>query len=193
MKPFLIGALLTIAVSGCATVSQEHRLTTNIQSLEFNSILSEYRIRPTFVTLQEMNDGTELFKIEMDSYQPDKQGINPSISISRKYLNNNIDALNKYLKWNEIALNRKDQFTKNIDKVKAWDNSSFIIENEYTFHSGNENKHYVSIVTCALDNCNPSQRSPIMLDSNNVKILLNELNSFQESKLKKVNIDNVYN
>ncbi|HIF9209130.1 TPA: hypothetical protein ACX6QM_002371 [Photobacterium damselae] len=117
MKPFLIGALLTIAVSGCATVSQEYRLTTNIQSLEFNSILSKYRICPTFVTLQEMNDGTELFKIKMDSYQTDKQDINPSISISRKYL-----------KLNEIAINRKI-YLKKIDKFKSWGNSIFVIEN----------------------------------------------------------------
>ncbi|MFH4436207.1 hypothetical protein [Vibrio diabolicus] len=193
MKKFLVSMAIVAAISGCASVSKQHRLSSNVQSLEFNSLLSEYKARPTFVSLLEMSDGEEVLNIKMDSYLASSDGVKPSISIARKYVDENIEAIEKYLKWNTIALDRKDQFTKEIAITKSWDNSGVTIENRYTFHSGNEFNHYLEIVTCSLGTCNPSQKSPIMLDSQGAMVLIKELNDFRAGSFSKTSIDSVYN
>ncbi|MFM2657481.1 hypothetical protein [Vibrio owensii] len=193
MKKYLISMAVVAVISGCVSVSKEHRLSSNFQSLEFNSLLSEYKARPTFVSLLEMSDGEEVLNIKMDSYLVSSDGIKPSISISRKYVDENIEAIEKYLKWNTLALDRKDQFTKEIAITKSWDNAGVTVENRYTFHSGNELNHYLEIVTCSLGICNPSQKSPIMLNSNGATELVKELNDFRTGNFTKTNVDSVYN
>ena len=179
MKKHLISIALVALISGCTSVSKEHRLTSNIQSLEFNSVLSEYKTRPTFLTILEMNDGAEVLNIKMDSYGTSKNGIKPNISIAKNYVDENIEAINKYLTWNKIALERKDQLTKEIAITKSWNNSGVVLENRYSFHSGNEFNHYLEIVTCSLGICNPSQEAPIMLDPLGANKLIKELNNFK--------------
>ncbi|EGQ8062058.1 hypothetical protein MWT71_004806 [Vibrio parahaemolyticus] len=193
MKKYLIFMAVGAVISGCVSVSKEHRLSPSFQSLEFNSLLSEYKARPTFVSLLEMSDGEEVLSIKMDSYLASSDGIKPSISISRKYVDENIEAIEKYLKWNKLALDRKDQFTKEIAITKSWDNAGVTVENRYTFHSGNEFNHYLEIVTCSLGICNPSQKSPIMLNSNGATELVKELNDFRTGSVSKTNVDSVYN
>ncbi|EJV9424528.1 hypothetical protein N7893_004265 [Vibrio vulnificus] len=193
MKKYLISMAVVAVISGCVSVSKEHRLSHSFQSLEFNSLLSEYKARPTFVSLLEMSDGEEVLNIKMDSYLASSDGIKPSISISRKYVDENIEAIEKYLKWNKLALDRKDQFTKEIAITKSWDNAGVTVENRYTFHSGNEFNHYLEIVTCSLGICNPSQKSPIMLNSNGATELVKELNDFRTGSVSKTNVDSVYN
>ncbi|ROR25449.1 hypothetical protein EDB67_10499 [Vibrio crassostreae] len=193
MKKYLISMAIVAFVSGCVSLNKEYRLVSNVQSLEFNSLLSEYKTRPTFVSLLEMSDGEEVLNIKMDSYLASGDGIKPSISIARKYADENIEAIEKYLKWNVLALDRKDQFTKEVSTTKSWDNSGVTIENRYTFHSGNEFNHYLEIVTCSLGICNPSQKSPIMLDSHGAIVLIKELNNFRAGSFSKNNIDSVYN
>lgn len=184
--------VIVAAISGCVSVSKEYRLSTNVQSLEFNSLLSEYKVRPTFVSLLEMSDGDEVLNIKMDSYLSSSDGIKPSISIARKYVDENIAAIDKYLKWEKIALNRKDQFTKEIAVTKSWDNSGATIENKYIFHSGNEFNHYLEIVTCSLGICNPSNKSPIMLDSHGAIALEKVLSDFGAGSVSKTDVDSVY-
>ncbi|ELY3410654.1 hypothetical protein SMW94_004603 [Vibrio parahaemolyticus] len=193
MKKYLIFMAVVAVIYGCVSVSKEHRLSPSFQSLEFNSLLSEYKARPTFVSLLEMSDGEEVLSIKMDSYLASSDGIKPSISISRKYVDENIEAIEKYLKWNKLALDRKDQFTKEIAITKSWDNAGVTVENRYTFHSGNEFNHYLEIVTCSLGICNPSQKSPIMLNSNGATELVKELNDFRTGSVSKTNVDSVYN
>ncbi|EHK5112028.1 hypothetical protein M2G95_19770 [Vibrio vulnificus] len=193
MKKYLISMAVVAVISGCVSVSKEHRLSPSFQSLEFNSLLSEYKARPTFVSLLEMSDGEEVLNIKMDSYLASSDGIKPSISISRKYVDENIEAIEKYLKWNKLALDRKDQFTKEIAITKSWDNAGVTVENRYTFHSGNEFNHYLEIVTCSLSICNPSQKSPIMLNSNGATELVKELYDFRTGSVSKTNVDSVYN
>ncbi|MBE3705488.1 hypothetical protein HJ207_23790 [Vibrio parahaemolyticus] len=193
MKKYLISMAVVAVISGCVSVSKEHHLSPSFQSLEFNSLLSEYKARPTFVSLLEMSDGEEVLNIKMDSYLASSDGIKPSISISRKYVDENIEAIEKYLKWNKLALDRKDQFTKEIAITKSWDNAGVTVENRYTFHSGNEFNHYLEIVTCSLGICNPSQKSPIMLNSNGATELVKELYDFRTGSVSKTNVDSVYN
>ncbi|WP_219585376.1 hypothetical protein, partial [Vibrio parahaemolyticus] len=77
--------------------------------------------------------------------------------------------------------------------TKSWDNAGVTVENRYTFHSGNEFNHYLEIVTCSLGICNPSQKSPIMLNSNGATELVKELNDFRTGSVSKTNVDSVYN
>ena len=139
-----------------------------------------------------MNDGAEVLNIKMDSYGTSKNGIKPNISIAKNYVDENIEAINKYLTWNKIALERKDQLTKEIAITKSWNNSGVVLENRYSFHSGNEFNHYLEIVTCSLGICNPSQEAPIMLDPLGANKLIKELNNFKNNKMTKTSIDNVY-
>jgi hypothetical protein len=192
IKTAIASIAVAVSLLGCASVSDEFRVPSNIKSLEFNSLSSQYMSRPTFLKILKMSDGTEILKITMDSYGPAKNGVMPSISIATTYVDENIEMLEKYLSWVNTAKEREDQFTKEIGKVNSWDNGATLL-NRYTFHSGNQYSHFVEIVTCSLGICNPSEQSPIMLDPEGAKSLIKELQMFKKGEFKKTDLDTVYN
>ena len=191
MKVAFLCTVLTLMVSGCTSISKEYRLTSDIQSVEFNSLVSEYKTRPTFISIREMSDGDKSLVVEMDGYGTSRNGINSNISISKQNIDENILVLEKFIRWNKLALQRKEQFTKEIDIAKA--NPSGLIENRYTFHSGNEKHHYVEIVTCAIGTCNPSEKAPIMLNANGAIKLIQELKDFKNDKIVTTDVNDIYN
>ncbi len=77
MKRAALIAIIGIGLlSGCASVQDTTRLSSNLQAAEFNSVASRYLERPTFVNLETFSTNEKVLAVQMTTYGMDKYGNN---------------------------------------------------------------------------------------------------------------------
>lgn len=172
MKIFNLG-LLALVLTGCTTVEQSTRLSTNLESREYNSVYSKYMVRPTFTSIEKMSDGNTVLAISRDNYGTTSSPLRFSKELVSEYT----ALIDKYFEWNQLAISRGDTITKEIGKAETWGNSmSGTLK--FTFHSGNSAVHYLSIAFCAAGTCLDGQALYFDLkNSQDLKNLLVQLGS----------------
>ena len=137
---FFSSLLIPILLGGCATVQQDSRISANLQAMEFNSVASRYMTRPTFVSVKTLTDGKTILSVTMQGYGPSMAA--NELAFARSHVSEYVAAIDKYLEWAQLAKQRNDQLTKEIVRVPTWPESGLL---KFTFHSGNERDHYLSI------------------------------------------------
>jgi hypothetical protein len=141
MKTLTIITLLAIAaiLSGCAAgmIDTSKRISSTLQSTEFNSVASRYMERPTFASVAIMKDGSRVLNIMIDSYGSNQ----PTVPLYEKNKKEYIEAIDKFLEWESKARSNKDLFEKEILRIR--NPNTLIIQ--LSFHSGNEYNHYLGV------------------------------------------------
>lgn len=181
LKNIILVASLVFCMFGVA-VAEEPRIEAKFTALEFNRISSEYQPRPTFAAIVHRPGGSEsVLKFEMDAY-----GNNTAeFGVATEFIAENIEAINKYLKWAAMAKEKGDMLDKDIGTVKGYDLGSIYSYNDYKFHSGNKDAHYL-VITSNLKGLFRElipQSSPIFLDEENANRLVVRLLEFKEGKI----------
>lgn len=180
----MIALILLVTATGCATVKESTRIDTALTAREFNAIASQYLFRPTFVEMRLMNDGEQYLFVSTTAYSGEQQGLHFAKSRADGY----IALINKYLKWESLARERQDSFTKEIGKDEAWKDSS-TSQLAFTFHSGNATTHYLDIAFCSVGTC----LDGLYFDRGNAQALQSLLQSFKSGTLKHKEISSAYN
>ena len=139
----LIQGLLWI---GCTTVNEETRVSSPLRAVEYNSVAAKYLERPTFVKVRELSNRKEVLMVEMEQYSYGLGGKMENLNrFNTQFLRDSVSEyvalIDKFLEWEEMAVERGDQFTKEIGTAPAW-NDSFGAKQKFEFHSGNTNNHF---------------------------------------------------
>lgn len=176
----LVPIMLAVLSAGCASV-QEHQISSSLSASEYNNVYAKFYERPTFITNYDYEKDTDAILIKMDMY-----GNETSIlSFSEKEADRYLAAINKFIEWEELAREREDIFSKDIDTIPAWNSGNL----KFSFHSGNAKNHYLSISFCSLL-CLEEQAQ--YYDLNNAVALRDVLTSLSNGDIKTTNIDDVY-
>ena len=193
-KPVLIILTLTVLLSGCTTIIQQTRIPTSLNSMEYNSVASNYMERPTFVRIEDMSDGASVLAVEMEQYSYGIGGYENSnrwsIRFKKDFVSDYIVLINKYFDWEQTATSRKDAFTKEIGRVQAWSNGPSG-KLKFVFHSGNEKTHYMAVSFCSVGTCLDNEA--LYFSKNDVSELKNLLSKFESGVFKQTDINRVYN
>lgn len=188
----LMKLILALAfVTGCTSVQQSTRISTPLQAMEFNNIASQYMSRPTSITVEKMSDGESVLNITMNTYGANQYGTNESsVRLSKNHIAEYNTLINKYLKWTTIAKQNSDQITKDIGRATTWGNMSSG-ELKFSFHSGNQYKHFLNISFCAAGTCLDDQS--LYFDEAGAKELLILLDRYQSGKINANDVTSKYN
>lgn len=183
MKKLVLVGLVSALLVGCTIADKETRVSSPVQGMVYNSVMSKYTPMPTAVSLSTYGNDQEL------AYRTDGYGFNQYGSKEQVVLfipkNNAVEhekILNKFLEWDNLAKSRGDQITKMIGSAKTVKGNMI-----YTFHSGNE---YVNVLSACFDVLTSSVCgvNPVAFDRKNVEYLLKDiqklkLGGFQHSDL----------
>lgn len=175
-----------LLVTACTSVQQSTRVSTNLQAMQFNSVASQFMQRPTSITAEKMSDGESVLAITMENYGVEQS----AIRFSKKHVPEYRTLINKYLKWTDIAKNNSDQLTKDIGNATTWGNASSG-ELKFTFHSGNQYKHFLRISFCAVGTCLDDQA--LFFDESEAKELSQLLSDFESGKITSNDVTSKYN
>ena len=166
------------------------RVEAKFISLEFNDLNSQYMPRPTFANTI-APPGTSFFILEFE--MPNYGNKTSKFGVGIEFVDENIDVINKFLSWASMAKDRGDIFDKEIATVKGYDVGPFYQWNDYEFHSGNKNSHYLLITqkTKMLGFFTKDHQAgdSFVLDEENAKLLIDRLNEFKARKVTKTNTD----
>lgn len=183
-------AVISGIFSGCSTISEKTRVSSNLNGRIFNSVASTYTERPTFVSIEKMSDGAEVLNISVKRIYKDEYGIEVIENrFLKEHIGDYVALIDKYVEWEALALKRGDIFTKDIGRAKIWGNMSEV-ELTFAFHSSSANSHYLYLRHCRLGPCNPN--SDVVFDLDSAKKLSEMLKDFQSGKLKQADISGVY-
>lgn len=183
---FISAILLLISITSCTTLTESQRFHSQLSAKEFNSVSSKYMDRPTFLSISNFSDNTSSLTVLMDLYGQGQSGLFLDKARSQQY----IDAIDKYLAWENKAKTRGDMFTKEISTIKAG-GSMTDLKYKFTFHSGNQNQHYLSIIYCTAVMC--IDKVTQYYDVANAKELKELLLQFKQDSIKVNDIDSEYN
>ena len=185
-KLILICAILFL--SSCAAGLNNYQSTgikTDIQAVQFNTILSQYRDRPTFLSLITSNNKQTLV-LKMSRYS----GYEAEIPFVQSKVPEYVSMIDKFIKWSALASKNSDVFTKEIGQV-----NSDMVYVTFTFHAANTTSQYLSLSYCvknslAADLCFDDRSIDLTLaDSINLK---QTLINFEKGKIKQENISTIY-
>lgn len=143
MMKTLLALVLAVALAACTTIEKTTRVSAKLQAMQFNDLASRYMERPTFVSVEKMSDGTEMLIVQMTPYGGAIANGPYSfrLGFAKASVPGYVGAIDKYLEWASLAKERKDSFTKEIATLPSWPSTSL----KFTFHSGNDNQHFLSI------------------------------------------------
>lgn len=184
----VIGAVWLL--SGCVTSLENYQETgveTNIQAMQFNSILSQYRPRPTFLSLVSYDSGERILMLQMSRYSSHTA----QIPFYQNKVSNYVAMIDKFIKWSKLAEKKGDVFTKDIGQVDK--NMAYV---KFTFHSANKSSQYLSLSYCAKNNL----IADVCFDGGSINLTPREaiklkytLIRFSAGEIKADNIDKMYN
>lgn len=144
MKPGKISvfsaALTTILIfSGCMAgmVKTSQSVSSKLVAEEYNDIGSQYLDRPTFVSVEIMDDGSKVLCVTMKAYGPNAHEVRFFERDCGKYL----VAIDKFLEWEAKAAQNKDIFEKVIAVIPEPNGFNL----GFVFTSGNEEHHYLNV------------------------------------------------
>lgn len=185
---FALAALLAVACVGCASSWKSMsgtRVSSNLQAMEYNSVASDYRVRPTFVQLRENMGGDQVLVIKMDAYGTQDVEIYIPPSAATKVL----EFIEKYEEWESLARERGDMITKEIGEVPNFTGMKL----QAKFHSGNEQSHYLVLQQCVWV-CELSDRSISQyFDRRQAENLKGLLSDYLSGDIRPLDEDRVYN
>lgn len=171
--------LSALVIAGCASPTVESRLATDLSAYEFNNLTSQYMARPTFVTLESV-DSLKILHLTTNEYG--KVGNDPQkvkhIFFTKPQVDGYITLIDKYLEWESLATERGDQVNKNIGNVDGHHNLNF------SFYSGNTNRHYLVISTVS----GGVELWPTYFPKSEAVKLRELLMNFKENKLQKTDM-----
>ena len=148
---FVALALATVILSGCTTMKEETRISTNLKAREYNDIYSTYARRPTWLKMWTLSDGNTVLSVQMEHY-----GYNPTnyhspenmqprtVNFDQRFCSQYIELIDKYLDWESLARTRGDAITKKIGSASSWSHIG-TSKLSFSLHSGNDNNHYLVI------------------------------------------------
>lgn len=187
MKRLFSLVLLSI-LTGCATVQDTTRISSDLEASEFNSIASQYMYRPTFVSIETLSSGEKILTINMKTYKVSQYGDSLVLRFSNQLVDSYISFVDKFLSWETLATERKDILEKEIGEEDSL-SSGMGGYLKFTFYSGNESSHYLAVALCSglicLDNAHYYDRDNAI----KLKQILEELKA---DNFKPNNLDNVY-
>lgn len=184
MKLFQV-AMISIALTGCATVEQSTRISTPIKAMEYNSVASKYIDRPTFASIEKMSTGEVTLTISRDNYGTSAS----SVRFSKANIDAYVALVDKFLEWDKLATARGDALTKDIGGADTWGNG-MPATLKLTFHSGNASSHYLAISYCAAGTCLDSYA--LYFDAKNAIELKSQLLKLASSDGMPTPIEDVY-
>ena len=201
LKSLVFGGVISI-VAWSTALANEVSIPFQIKVKQFNSIASNYLDAPTFVAINDKSKYDQLILkvdlIEKSKITRETGALYEVLAFSEKEsrFDNAIKAIDKYLKWHDIASADKDIFTKRIDWVKYNSGS----HNEFIFHSGNAENHYLKIKKHNLANSlnfdvtkSPNQQSQppeFVFDKENAILLRKLLVDWRDGKFEdRLNLD----
>lgn len=158
--------------------------------------------KATFVSMMKMSDGKDNLTVQMETFAVPHVYDNlhltgaaadslrhTTITFLKDDVTSYVAAIDKFLEWSALATQRKDAFDKEISKVPTWGNGGARILLEFTFHSGNDQDHFLVITTATpLMTLDDSQ----IYDVANAKELKRLLLAFASDSIQKTDIDSVY-
>ncbi|USD68102.1 hypothetical protein [Vibrio sp. SCSIO 43136] len=186
MKKLLavLSATAALAMTGCQTMTEPTRVTTSLKTVEYNSIANRFMARPTYVSTQSENGGTEkVLLVEMDTYGSNQYG--SFLRFSSFQVDQYISFIDKYFEWEELAIERQDAFTKEIGSAPSWHSGNL----KFEFHSGNSTNHYLSISFCSSMICLEGEH---YYDKDNANKLKSLLKGLSDGSIQETNFDSVY-
>ena len=126
-------------LSACAAgmIDKQMSVNTNLRAKMFNSVASQYIIRPTFVDLNIAKSGDKILDVKVTDYLDNIMHLLIYYKDMPVYLN----VINKYLEWEEKATINGHVFDKVIATYRTPNGFSY----SFAFHSGNKYDHYLSI------------------------------------------------
>ncbi|WP_233078832.1 hypothetical protein [Rheinheimera soli] len=204
----IFAALLAIPLTACVSIpvidTQETRFQTKVILSEFNSVASQYIAKPTFASLVSFPNGESP---DLLSYVADGYGssYNSYIGVTKNKLGFQVQrttadafngALEKYLSWSETATANKDAFTKDIAEIEygAGLVSDFKSYYKLTFHSGNEQNHYLLVKSCSFSELTKEIcAGDTALEKHSVLELKNDINRFISGEIAQKDIASKYN
>jgi hypothetical protein len=172
-----------------ALASDATRIHTNVKFFEFNSVASEYMARPTFANIKDYGLKDKILVFEADGYG----GRMMEFSVSKEFVDENIEVINKYLKWEETAKSRGDLIDKEIATVRGWDMGPAYSRNHYLFHSGNKDSHYLEVTKGFKSIFGGFDKRagliPVTLDAVNARIIIKELIRYRDGNISTPELD----
>lgn len=198
-----------VFLAGCVSITlpktQETRMNTKLTLSEFNDLLGRYVEKQAFSTLITYPDGESVEQLVFsadgyDSSYVEQVGIiknKLAISISKDSAAEIILAVDKYLDWEERAKSNGDMFTKLILKTterKVGHGLSMGTYYNIEFHSGNKDSHYLLFNYCVTGTViEVICKLHASVNSNNAKILKNEIQEYLDGKIKQRDVASKYN
>lgn len=170
-KLVLLIASLGLFLSACA--SEVIRVSSNLRAVEYNNISSQYMERPTFVAVEKLSGPDDRMRVEVDTYSSSATWV----YFIREYVDEYIPLIDKYLKWEKIASSKGDQINKVIGTAGLWAGASM----QFSFYSGNAQRHYLVIEPCGLGLC--SGETQLYVDKRNAEILKGLLIKFKKNEI----------
>lgn len=143
----LLISLMLFFSPSIADAGEKVKMSSPFKVMEYNTVSNQYGERATFISMNLREKG-DMGWIQADLIHKGELvrqwgGID-SIRIKEKHVGGYILAVEKFLKWEEIARRDKDNFDKDIEQVNKI---------KFSFHSGNENSHYLVMSFCAVATC----------------------------------------
>ena len=200
--------ILPFLLAGCVTTyeiteEQETRFETKVNIREYNKLLSDYKIKPTFSSIISYPNGEypEGLFYSADGYGVNYDGdigvtdVKLGFAVYKYDSDSFIKAIDKFLKWDTQALEASDSFTKLILETKGKDKSGIKVFNRFGFHSGNQYVNYFTIKVCVhsnmLNKTSCSHRGN--LDKVSALALKQEINMFVSGDIKQEDTASKYN
>ena len=199
---YLLTVISILIIAGCTTVQRSDRVSTSLSAREYNSIASRYMERPTFVSIEEMSDGSTVLMVQMDTYSVPSTYRDLNLSAEQRnalrhsqvrflkdHVAEYVEAIDKFAEWEELARERGDAFTREINRVPTWANmgSGNLV---FSFHSGNDQNHFLVVAFAAAGTVLEDQA--LYFDSSNITELKRLLVGFSNDSLQRTDIDSVY-
>lgn len=183
MKWIVMIACLGLAACGTWKSNGETMVESELRVSNYNDLVDEYRIRPTFVSLRERVGAPPMLQISVDRYGPESG----DLWLTKEAAEELIVQVEKYFQWADIAESRGDQVDKKIGDVRSAGGFRYAT----SFFSANSKDHLFVVASCSLG-CSVRSDERHYFDKENAKRLQRLLREFASGDLKPLNQDAVY-
>lgn len=140
----MIAALAAVALAGCTAPVKTESVGSTLQIQQYNSVGAVYMPRPTFVSISDMSDGSQVLRIALDRYGGDRR----SLLFMKGTADTTTPLIDKYLEWEALAKSRGDTITKEIGRARIWAGAGVDGFVRADMHSGNKSMHYLALTFC---------------------------------------------
>jgi hypothetical protein len=172
MRKFIIAFFLLVGLTACASMMPKmNRVSSSLQSLEYNDVASKYMTRPTFVSFY--NDG---LRVNVNNYGTKEDWF----EFAKVHVDDYVRLIDKYIEWYDIASQKGDVLEKDIGEV----NSVLGINLIFQYYSASVSRHLLVIQTRVLGSKTDSQ---LIFDRPNALVLRDLLLKYKAGELKQTN------